>query len=754
MNNIPEISIVGHTDKISVAPGESIQFFVSELSNHKSYETQLVRLKSADTHPEGCGLIEEPIPASINGRYVARKQPCYPGSHVHIGHADKFGALESVTISAIIFPTAINAGPQCILGNWVESEQCGFCIILNENGTLSLKFKNHEHIEEIRTRRSLCQRSWSHIIAIVDTHTGSARLIQHSIKRQLGDLYNDDVTQEFEVKPIGGNALRGGPFLLGATSVSPTEPMNTINGYNGKLEAPQVFDTVLCQNDIDRLLSDQSFELSIQSFASWDFSIDIHKRRIMDTSANGLDGECMQLPTRGVTSHRWTGQYTSWKEAPDHYAAIALHDDDLYETGWDKDFEYTIPVDLPSGIYAAKLENGNEPSHIVFFVRPPRSHATSDIAFIASTANYLAYANYQMLRRRPGSEATRGRLWMVGPEDLTMFAHPEFGLSAYDSHTDGSGVKYSSFMRPILNLGPNTRLSSFSGDAYATAWLNNEGFEPDIISDHDIHADGEELLNRYRVLVTGCHPEYWSTPMIAALKNFMDNGGRLMYLGGNGFYWRIAFTDEWPAAIEIRRGVGGTGPWQSAPGEHHLAFTGEQGGLWRNNGCPTNELVGVGFAAQGFDLSSYYRRQPGADSPRAAFIMEEVEDDIIGDFGCAFGGAAGQELDRYDEKLGSPPHALILASSEGHTDHMLMSIEDCLGTSLSAGGNENPLVRADMVFYETPAGGAVFSTGSISWCSSLPINNFDNNVAKISTNVLRRFIDPEAFTLNEENNND
>jgi len=24
----------------------------------------------------------------------------------------------------------------------------------------------------------------------------------------------------------------------------------------------------------------------------------------------------------------------------------------------------------------------------------------------------------------------------------------------------------------------------------------------------------------------------------------LDQGGRLMYLGGNGFYWRIAFRDD------------------------------------------------------------------------------------------------------------------------------------------------------------------------------------------------------------------
>ena len=57
----------------------------------------------------------------------------------------------------------------------------------------------------------------------------------------------------------------------------------------------------------------------------------------------------------------------------------------------------------------------------------------------------------------------------------------------------------------------------------------------------------------------------------------------------------------------------------------------------------------------------------------------------------------------------------------------------------------NPLVRADMTFFETPAGGAVFSASSISWSAALPCQGFDNNVARITGNVLRRFLDPEPF---------
>ena len=60
-------------------------------------------------------------------------------------------------------------------------------------------------------------------------------------------------------------------------------------------------------------------------------------------------------------------------------------------------------------------------------------------------------------------------------------------------------------------------------------------------------------------------------------------------------------------------------------------------------------------------------------------------------------------------------------------------------------GIEHPKVRADMVFFETPNGGAVFSTGSITWAGSLGHNRYDNNVARITGNVLRRFVQDEPF---------
>ena len=72
----------------------------------------------------------------------------------------------------------------------------------------------------------------------------------------------------------------------------------------------------------------------------------------------------------------------------------------------------------------------------------------------------------------------------------------------------------------------------------------------------------------------------------------------------------------------------------------------------------------------------------------------------------------------------------------------------CVGVGGAPG--EGVTVKAGVTDIEpdridSGSGGAVFSVGSISWCGSLAVNGFDNNVSRITENVLRRFAAPERF---------
>jgi N,N-dimethylformamidase len=220
-----------------------------------------------------------------------------------------------------------------------------------------------------------------------------------------------------------------------------------------------------------------------------------------------------------------------------------------------------------------------------------------------------------------------------------------------------------------------------------------------------------------------------------------------MYLGGNGFYWRIAHSERHPGVLEVRRGEEGTRLWTSSAGEHHHSFTGELGGTWRRLGRAPNRLAGVGFVAQGFDSAALYRRTAGSRDPRAKFIFDGIEAEFFGHGGLVGDGAAGLEIDSSNQSLGTPEHALVVAQSFGHSNAYVLSLDELEVNLSGADGTVDPRVRAEMVFFEAGKGGAVFSTGSIAYVGALTAHGGDNPLSRLTRNVVTRFLDSTPFVV-------
>ncbi len=49
------------------------------------------------------------------------------------------------------------------------------------------------------------------------------------------------------------------------------------------------------------------------------------------------------------------------------------------------------------------------------------------------------------------------------------------------------------------------------------------------------------------------------------------------------------------------------------------------------------------------------------------------------------------------------------------------------------------LIRAEIVYFDTAAGGAVFATGSITFCGSLSSDHYRGDVSRMLRNVVSRF---------------
>jgi N,N-dimethylformamidase len=284
-------------------------------------------------------------------------------------------------------------------------------------------------------------------------------------------------------------------------------------------------------------------------------------------------------------------------------------------------------------------------------------------------------------------------------------------------------------------------------DLQVAGWLDQVGLGFDVAADEDLHRDGLARLAPYRTVLTGTHPEYWTEAMLDAAEAYLAGGGRFVYLGGNGFYWVTSFDPAGPHVIEVRRS-NGSRAWSAVPGEYRHSTTGEVGGLWRERGRAPQRLAGVGFAGQGAGRAQPYRRTPAASDPRAAWIFDSVPDESFGDEGLVMDGAAGFEIDRADTALGTPPHALVVATATGFSDQYQHAIEEVPMSDSRQGGTVEPRVRADLVFFETPNGGAVFSVGSIAYAGALFVRRPDGSegpISRITRNVLTRFLDARPF---------
>jgi N,N-dimethylformamidase len=160
--------------------------------------------------------------------------------------------------------------------------------------------------------------------------------------------------------------------------------------------------------------------------------------------------------------------------------------------------------------------------------------------------------------------------------------------------------------------------------------------------------------------------------------------------------------------------------------------------LWRQRGKLPNRLLGVGFGAEGVDVGSpAYRRSADSYEEGVAWIFDGVDAECFGVGGLVLGGAAGDEVDRADCALGTPSETVVLASATGFGPAYGITSEDEVRWR---GNRSRGEVRADMTLTVNPHGGAVFSVGSISWSGALSWNGYTNDVARISENVLRRFL--------------
>jgi N,N-dimethylformamidase len=334
---------------------------------------------------------------------------------------------------------------------------------------------------------------------------------------------------------------------------------------------------------------------------------------------------------------------------------------------WQTTFEFIIPNDWTSGYYnlTIKQEESSEKAFIPFILKNKTNFLHEGLLVIAGTNTWQAYNNWG-------------------------------GKSYYTNSLDSINTKIISFDRPFKTnyFDPESK-SKANGptELYLIKFLELNNISYQVISDRDL--DELNDLDIHYPVILHLHPEYYTIRMFDNLQSLVNRGGKLIYAGGNGIYFKSVYSNR---QMESRQ-VGSI---------HQL--DGSPGGRMRDAYSPESHLLGVEYTGDGYNTYAAYSVKMANH-----WVFENTglnNEDSVGYIGECFGQASGKEMDKRSES--SPMNTILLAK----------------------GKNPNNS-GAEMTYYKNSNCGEVFSVGSLVFCGSLLVDPY---TPKILQNVINRFI--------------
>ncbi|HEV7897564.1 MAG TPA: N,N-dimethylformamidase beta subunit family domain-containing protein [Planosporangium sp.] len=275
---------------------------------------------------------------------------------------------------------------------------------------------------------------------------------------------------------------------------------------------------------------------------------------------------------------------------------IGLRGEEL--PGW-PGYPFPVPREWPSGVYIAILVEGDGRGHHVLEPDARHSRALFVVrgaargAAILYKVPLLTYHAYNQVTPHGYDPAARRGGWSLytvpPPQALPVPVPP-----AVSVRRPGGGVGGTPW--DVANFDPfdaTPRQTFAHWDAPFIAWLERSGYRVDYCTDLDVHHDAG-LLDRYRLLLSVGHDEYWSDAMRANVERFVHGGANVAFFSGNTCWWRITFDDE----VSFRR----INNWSDvpAPDNPENSLTGVS---FRNGGerDRDNHPLSVGYQAQHSD---------------------------------------------------------------------------------------------------------------------------------------------------------
>ena len=347
--------------------------------------------------------------------------------------------------------------------------------------------------------------------------------------------------------------------------------------------------------------------------------------------------------------------------------------------GWSDTFTLTVAPDWQSGVYSAECRDAEGGTCDITFVVKPAPAERSRIAVLANANTWLAYNGWG-------------------------------GASKY------TGLARTSFLRPMPGAAPGGEQHLTRGELWILGWLEREGFRADVYSDIDFHNDGCDPA-QYACLVVGTHPEYWTTGMYDNAMAYLDGGGSLLYLAGNGIF-EVGEYDNQQHEMLFRLGIEG-GPREDA--------------LFRQLGRPERTLLGIATERCGVIGSPFVVQFADHDLFAGTGVANGT---TFGDSGLNMGFGNGK-ASAWEVDTSNGPGATSTAPADCAMSPRVVppSVLPAGLTRLAVGQPDAGGVGGDITIYDHPGGGFVFAAGSLTFGGSLVV---DPVLSGLVRNVLRR----------------
>lgn len=654
----------------SVTAGSTIDFHIS---SPLPYTLSIVRLGwDTDTPVRDWTLHSFP-------EVPGEQQVIRPGSYIHVESAlPSLASYAQMTLECWVRP--FNTARQGLISQYTEWTACGFGLFLGDDGRPYLYFGDGGVYNPAWIQAgpsALEPYQWHHLAAVFDN--GTVTLYVDGALADTWYGFLDSVTP--------GTA----PLRLGAHGDDPGAPSHEGTGkfLDGDLAMPVIYSRALEFSEISTRATTLPPVVPDDPtmFGCWPLTEEAGQY-VSDVSGCDRAGLIVNHGTWMIGGPGFDAAATPrFGYDPDTDStrghALRLSSSDLYDCGWPISQSYTLPSDVPPGVYVGRIIDSDGGRYdVTFVVRGAESRPAAPIVVLCATNTWHAY-------NRP----------------LDLFSFYQFHATGQPTYFTGIEMPWNNSTDPYLLYTAEIGYSHLvRAERFLHVWLEQNGYDYDCISDLDLHQN-PTVLSSYRVLFIAGHSEYWSHEAWTAVRDYVSAGGQVIVASGNTMFWRVSFDAQ---TLECRKYPDTVGGFTSASwGELFHASDHQRGGLMREAGYPAWQAIGLECVGYGGARVAY-----SVTNPTHPFFQSP--EPIAVDVGSEIGGpyAVGHE---WDTRLQQIPGSLTPSISPDYTPVVLAegrSGEQRIDYQANWIDGLNQ-VMSEITDWVKPGGGRIFAAGSI-----------------------------------------